>query len=258
MSKHIYNFFSPYTNKTILFGHRGCPKLAPENTIASFDVCIEKSIPAIELDVQVCATGELVVTHDFNLKRVTGYEGLVAETSYKKIQELDAGSFFSPVFSGEKIPLLSEVFSKYGNSLRYDIELKSSSKIDKKLSANVWKMVQDFSLEDVCMISSFNPFQVRFFRKISENTIPTAVIYSSSPQIPRLLRHGAGRYLAGCSVLKPNRVLLTEPVFKKYSLRKGYPIISWTVDDSDEAKRLIAMGVSGIISNNPENFLELV
>jgi len=225
--------------------------------MASFDVCIEKNIPAVELDVHVCETGELVVTHDFNLKRVTGYDGLVAETSYEKILELDAGSFFSPDFAGERIPLLSEVFSKYGNSLHYDIELKSRSMADKKLGEKVWAMVQKFSLEDVCMISSFNPFQIRSFRKLSEDTIPTAVIYMDTPDIPRLLRHGAGRYVAGCSILKPNRLLLTESVFNKDSSCRGYTIISWTVDDLEEAKQLVAMGISGIISNNPENFLEL-
>ena len=254
----MYNFFSPYTNKTLLLGHRGCPKIAPENTMASFDVCIEKNISAVELDIHVCKTGELVVTHDFNLKRVTGYDSLAAETSYEKILELDAGSFFSPDYSGERIPLLREVFSKYGNSLHYDIELKSRSITDKQLGEKVWKMIQDFSLEDVCMVSSFNPFQLRSFRKLSEDTVPTAVIYSDSPSIPRLLRHGAGRYIASCSVLKPNRQLLTESIFNKDSLRRGYPIISWIVDDVEEAKRMIDMGVCGIISNNPEDFLELV
>jgi glycerophosphoryl diester phosphodiesterase len=257
MKRDLYNFFAAHTEKTLLIGHRGCPKLAPENTMASFDVCIEKKIEAIELDVHVCKTGELVVTHDFNLKRVTGYDGLVAETSYGKILELDAGSFFSPDFSGERIPLLSEVFDKYGSSLHYDIELKSRSIIDKQLCEKVWKMIRDFSLEDVCMISSFNPFQVRSFRKLSEDTVPTAVIYCDSHEIPRLLRHGSGRYISSCSILKPNRLLLTESVFKRDSQRRGYPIISWTVDDKEEAKRLLEMGVCGIISNNPEDLLDL-
>jgi len=258
MKKDLYNFFSPYKNRTLLFGHRGCPKLAPENTMASFDVCIEKKIPAVEIDIHVCKTGELVVTHDFNLKRVTGYDGLVAETSYERILELDAGSFFSTDFSGERIPLLSEVFSKYGDSLRYDIELKSRSMTDKQLSEKVWKMIQEFSLEDFCMVSSFNPFQVRTFRKITEDTLPTAVIYSDTPEIPRLLRHGAGRFIASCSVLKPHRRLLTESVFNRDSVRRGYPIISWTIDDIEEAKRLIDRGICGIISNNPEDLLGLV
>jgi glycerophosphoryl diester phosphodiesterase len=257
MKKDLYNFFSLYTKRTLIIGHRGCPKLAPENTMASFDVCIEKNIPAIELDVHICESGELVVTHDFNLKRVTGYDGLVAETPYKKILELDAGSFFNPEFSAERIPKLNEIFEKYGNSLHYDIELKSRSMKDKQLCEKVWGMIQKFSLEDVCMISSFNPFQVRTFRKITEDTIPTAVIYSDTPEIPRLLRHGAGRYIASCSVLKPNRQLLSESVFNKDSLRKGYPIITWTVDDIKEAKRFIDLGVCGIISNNPEDLLEI-
>ncbi|MCK5157292.1 MAG: glycerophosphodiester phosphodiesterase [Spirochaetales bacterium] len=255
MTKNIYTFFS--LPQPLLFGHRGCPTKAPENTLAAFDVCIKNKIPAVELDVQICETGELVVTHDYNLNRVTGYDGLVEETPYGKILELDAGSSFSPDYAGERIPQLCEVFDRYGTSLRYDIEIKSRSVADNRLVEKVWEHLRKFSLENVCMVSSFNPFQLRLFRKLSKNTIPTAVIYQKTTEVPLLLRHGAGRYIAGCPILKPYRLLLTESVFKRDHSRRGYPIITWVVDDYSDAKQLIEMGVSGIISNEPENLLEL-
>ena len=255
MKKDIYTFFS--LHQPLLFGHRGCPTKAPENTLAAFDLCIERNIPAVELDVQVCETGELVVTHDFNLNRVTGYDNLVEETPYGKILELDAGRSFSPDYAGERIPLLNKVFDRYGTSLHYDIELKSRSMTDKRLVEKVWELIHAYSLGNVCMVSSFNPFQLRLFRKLSKDTIPTAVIYNDSTEIPRLLRHGAGRHIAGCTILKPNRILLTESIFKRDHSRRGYPIIAWVVDDYSEAEKLVEMGVSGIISNNPENLLGL-
>ncbi len=61
--------------RVLLFGHRGYSSLAPENTLAAFRILLEKQIPGAELDVRRCKSGELVVTPDAPLERVTGLKG---------------------------------------------------------------------------------------------------------------------------------------------------------------------------------------
>ena len=64
----------PFTRYPLLFAHRGCSNAAPENTMAAFQKVLDYNIPGVELDVHICRTGELLVTHDFNLHRVTGFD----------------------------------------------------------------------------------------------------------------------------------------------------------------------------------------
>jgi len=65
--------FFARTDRPLLFGHRGYSLLAPENTMKAFDLCAERNIPGVELDVHLCKTGELVVIHDHNLRRLSGF-----------------------------------------------------------------------------------------------------------------------------------------------------------------------------------------
>ena len=77
----------PFTQYPLLFGHRGCSRLAPENTLASFQKILDNNIPGVELDVQMCSTGEIIVLHDLNLKRTTGLDALASETELAETQQ---------------------------------------------------------------------------------------------------------------------------------------------------------------------------
>ena len=69
----------PGEKQPYLFAHRGCSKDAPENTLAAFELARQRGMPGIELDIHLCKSGELIVTHDDNLRRVTGADIAVEE-----------------------------------------------------------------------------------------------------------------------------------------------------------------------------------
>lgn len=237
--------------KPLLFGHRGYSSLRAENTIASFQLCVEKQIPGVELDVQLCKTGELVVIHDANVLRVSGRDALVADLSFEELRGLDVGGH-------EQIPLLSELFELCADKLYYDIELKVPDLKDRGLELKTWQTISAFGLQKRCMVSSFNPFAVRRFNRISNFALQSAVIFDDSPSIPRPFRHGWGRHIARCSYLKPSVTLLDEEMVTRFRKRKGYPLIVWTVDDYESAKRALELGAEGFVSNNPEPLLSLL
>ncbi len=241
----------------LLFGHRGYSSLAPENTLAAFKLCRERGIPGIELDVHLCASGELVVIHDDNLKRTAELDARVEETELSVIRTLDAGSWFGASFAGERVPLLRELFEELGSSVYYDIEIKHDDRKPIRLETSLLSLIREFKLEKRVFVSSFNPFAVKVFGRLAGG-IPTATLYADSAEIPLILRHGEGRFFSRTSILKPNhRQVSRFSLFLDKTLG-GFSVIPWTVDDPHDAERLLSLGVDGIISNRPEDILNLM
>lgn len=240
----------------LLFAHRGYSRRAPENTMAAFFAARSSSIPGIELDVHRCGSGELVVIHDFDLKRLAGVDLAVESTDLATLRSLDVGTWFSPDFAGERIPLLEELFEALGSTVYYDIEIKSRSTRPDGLERDLVATIRSRRLVGRCIISSFNPAAIREARRLAPE-IPTALIYSRDREVPVLLRHGEGRFVSGCRVLKPDHRTITRAGMVVNQRLLGYPVIAWTVDDAAVAKGLLDRGVIGLISNDPGPLLAL-
>lgn len=90
--------------------------------MAAFRSAIDAGADGIELDVQASADGRLVVIHDATLDRTTDGTGAVFKTEWRAIENLDAGSWFSPDFSCERVPSLEEVLSL--GDIELEVELK--------------------------------------------------------------------------------------------------------------------------------------
>ncbi|MBN2658765.1 MAG: glycerophosphodiester phosphodiesterase [Spirochaetales bacterium] len=237
----------------LLFGHRGCPLEAPENTLASFQKILDHKIPGVELDVQICASGELVILHDNNMLRTTGFDGNIIDHDLTQIRSLDNGSFFSPEFKGEKIPLLEEVFQLLGDKVYYDIELKADYMKSFGLEKKVFSMIRDFGLAHRVAVSSFNPLPVLRFKKLT-GEIPSFLIYSDTEDVPPYLRRGEGRHIARPDGIKPDCRLLDEKLFRKFS--RQYFLMSWTVNDFETFRRLKEWEIDGICSNEAAALLK--
>lgn len=99
--------------------HRGASGYAPENTFAAFDIAAEMNADFIELDVQLTKDGQIVVIHDDKVDRTTDGSGFVKDFTLKKLQSLDAGSWYGAEFKGERIPLLEEVLKRYHSKIGF-------------------------------------------------------------------------------------------------------------------------------------------
>jgi glycerophosphoryl diester phosphodiesterase len=248
----------------LLFAHRGCSSLAPENTMAAFRKARELGIPGLELDVHVCATGELVVAHDDNFLRTAppgaNAGGLdIEELPLKEIRAVDVGSFFDSVFSAERPPLLEEALEEFSPALYIDIELKSGKILGDALPRLVAEKLKGFgkAVEGAVTVSSFNPFCIAAFKRISPH-IPTAIIYGESGEVPRILRRGFGRHIAGCAYVKPNYRLVDPASFFRIAVREKRPMVPWTIDDPAVAAEMLRLGCDGIVSNRPQDLSAFV
>lgn len=96
--------------RPLVVAHRGLLKHAPENTLANFRACLELRL-GFEFDVERTKDGQLICMHDDTLDRTTNGTGKVADKTLAQIRQLDAGSWFDPQFTGEKVPTIDEVLA---------------------------------------------------------------------------------------------------------------------------------------------------
>jgi glycerophosphoryl diester phosphodiesterase len=237
-----------------VIGHRGASGLAPENTLISFDLALEHGADALEFDVRLTADGVAVVHHDPTLDRTTTGTGELRGLTAAALTALDAGGRFTPdgrAFPfrdrGVRIPTLREVLGRYPETPLL-IELKT---------VEVQTAVRDELLRagaaDRVVIASFLHEALEAFRR------PPFLVGASRRDIA-ILRIASwlrfpptDRGVVAYSV--PNRYKGRIPVptasFLRAAHRMGRPVHVWTVDDPAEARRLWALGVSGVITNFP-------
>jgi glycerophosphoryl diester phosphodiesterase len=236
--------FNP-TGRPLLWAHRGASADAPENTVASFSLALAQGADGIELDVQRCASGEVIVLHDESLVRTTGFAALVTDASYSVVRSLDAGSWKSERFRGERIPLLAEVLEAFPRLV--NVELKCDRRDDGGLTAEVIRVVRGARAEERVLLSSFNPMCLWRARLLAPGIL-RAVLFEANERWA--FRSALTAPLLGASAMHPEHVLATPERVRRWR-RRGYSVACWTVDDPEAAASLHAIGVGGIFTNRP-------
>jgi glycerophosphoryl diester phosphodiesterase len=222
--------------KPLIIAHRGASSAAPENSFEAFMLAADQKADGIELDIQLTANGVPVVMHDWTVDRTTGGSGLVSNLTLIQIQSLDAGD-------GRPVPTLDQVFELFGPTLLYNIELKEQGWRDRGLAAAVSDRIEGHQLEDNVLVSSFNPFTLRRCRRFLPQRIPLALVRS-----PGLQRYSY--WLVDGQADHPEACLV-DNAYMTWANKRGYRVHTWTVDEVTEARRLVALGVHGIITNEP-------
>jgi len=242
----------PEAPRPLLFAHRGLHRRFLENTISAFQAAIDAGVPGIELDVHLAGDGNLIVFHDDTTGRIERRVCPDEPARDLSVEDATLAALRSLPF-GAQIPLLDELFEAFGSRVYYDIELKSRSASDTGLASKVAATIGAHGLKKSCVVSSFNPFVLRHFRK-AEPKIPIGIIWSHSHELYWFLRHGEGALIANADFLKPEADLVSRlPVYLRLS---GKPVIPWTVNDPSTAKDLVARGACGIISDQADVLLQ--
>lgn len=234
--------------------HRGASALAPPNTLAAFEKAAELGADCVELDVHLCADGIPVVIHDATVDATTNGSGRLSDLTLSELKQLDAGSWFHPAFAGERIPSLQEVLDTVADQLLLDIELKSTSLRDDGLERAVIALVRQRGLSDRVLISSFSPFSLRRVKRIAPR-IRVGLLYG--PHLPLPLRRAWLAWLSPHEARHPERTMVDRR-YMAWARRHGYQVNTWTVDDPEEMRCLIHLGVNGIITNVPDALSEVL
>ncbi|MDV6169033.1 glycerophosphodiester phosphodiesterase family protein [Flavobacterium sp. DG1-102-2] len=219
-------------------GHRGAKGHVAENTLASFQKALDMGADGIELDVHVCATGELVVIHDFTVDRTTNGSGEVHKMTLSELKKLR-------VDGEHTIPLLDEVLALVNRKCLVNIEMKGRHTA-KPVSDFVDAYVKSrgYSYDDF-IVSSFQREELLIMHEVNKN-IPLGILTQAS-----VTQAWEWAMEFSAKAIHPHYSLLTESNVKK-AQQAGLKVYTWTINDTEDIERIKSYHVDGIISDFPE------
>jgi glycerophosphoryl diester phosphodiesterase len=240
----------------LIIAHRGFSDEAPENSMAAFQKAIEAKSDMIELDVRLSADNVPVVFHDRRLQRTSDGNGAVSQKHSRQLTMIDNGSWFSPKFNRERIPLLKDVFPLLKKELRLNIEIKPDVVSTNDTSA-VELVVQEAEKAKVLskvMFTSFNHQMIREIGEIDESII-TGVIYNPITHFrksPSTLVKNSRAKLFVCSKFQINSDVVSD------THDAGFMLYVYGVKTGRDVQRMLDLSVDGIICNNPRFVRETI
>jgi glycerophosphoryl diester phosphodiesterase len=228
----------------LIVAHRGSSFTAPENTVASAKLAWKQDADAVELDIYLTKDNRVMVMHDGNTKRTTGQSYQITETNSEVLRTLDAGSWKDASnYKGEKIPFLEEMIATIPRGKKMVIEIKSGQEIFPALQTIVQKSKKKkqlifiaFNWETIVKAKQLFPKNACYWLSSS----PTEV----QAKMGEVIKSG----IDGINL--SSKIVDQQTVTKANEL--GYNVWSWTIDDPQEAKRLVNLGVKAITTNRPD------
>jgi len=208
----------------LILGHRGAAGHLPENTMPGFHKAIELGADGFELDVRITADSRLVVVHG----SVVG-EHAVLNSAYSEIRKLP---------DGYEIPLLADVLKTFGRKAFLDIELKSPG-----FEAGAIELIDKHCDRSRVVVSSFHPQTLIKARQLAPD-LQLGFLYNRTQEEET-------RHNCPVDVVKPQFRLASRDLINDVH-SEGLKVFAWTVNDPQEASRLMDLGVDGLISDHPE------
>jgi glycerophosphoryl diester phosphodiesterase len=230
-----------------VFAHRGLHLDVPENTASSFRAAINVGATFIETDVVGSRDGFAMISHDTTLDRVSSRSGLVSDHTAAELAEIDLG--------GEGFLTLAQALEQFP-SARFNIDVKDARAID-----GVVRAVTDAEALDRVLITSFSAQR----RRATVARLPGV---ASSPSATEFLVIAAAARLGVAPPLPlvhalqiPERAngitFVTERLVERYH-RAGLEVHVWTVNDEATMRRLLGLGVDGIVTDRADIALRVV
>ncbi len=252
--------------RPLCFAHRGGAALWPENTLPALRGAVELGCSYLETDVHLTRDGHLVVFHDARLERTTNGYGFLRDFTLSELERLDAGYWYSPDGKsrpwrgkGARIPLLSDVFA-LDPKLRVNVEMKQSGV---GLPRALWDFIEEHGIHDRILVASAEAPLGRELRELARGRVATSACAREVTELWAAARVGLDRLVPvhyDALQVPPCYYALevVTPRFMRAAHARGLQVHVWTIDDPDEMRRLLALGVDGLMSDRPDVLLDVV
>lgn len=236
-----------------VIGHRGACAYAPENTLESIHTAADIGAEWVELDVKLTKDGVPIIFHDEELSRTTNGSGLVAETLYEDIKQMEAGSWFSDSFSGIKIPTLEEAVDVLlERDLGLNLEIKPCPGREKETAEAALDLLsQIWDEHDRLLISSFQHVSLEAAQDVAGDWSRGLLI--GGDELPENWQDLAD-YLNVKTINIGSRLASRELI--EHIMDLDYHALVYTVNDPMEARQFQSWGVDAMFSDNPDIILE--
>jgi glycerophosphoryl diester phosphodiesterase len=236
-----------------VIGHRGAAAYAPENTLEGIHTAADMGVEWVELDVKLTKDDVPIIFHDDTLDRTTNGSGLVAETTYEEIKQLEAGSWFSDGFTGIKIPTLEEAIDVLiERNMGLNLEIKPCPGREKETAEVALDMLSQYwDDHEHLLISSFENVCLEIARDMatdwSRGLLLKGDVISEDWQ-------EFAKYLEVQTVNLGTKIATREIVEAIIDLDLR-PLI-FTVNDPIEARKFQSWGVDAMFSDEPDVIIE--
>jgi len=228
-----------YRRDVVIVAHRGNSVFAPENTIASCNAA-RRFAHNVEFDVRETLDHKLVLMHDGTIDRTTNGTGAVENMTFSVLRELDAGSWFSPEFSGELVPLMSEAVLACLPDMLPFIERKTGS------AARYVDLIRSLRIEDKAIVIAFDWNFLEELERLLP-VIKTGALGSEALTLNEI------RVIQSKGIDFINWAhsgVTTETIDLVHA--SGMDLHVWTVNDAHRMQTFIDSGIDGITTDNPQ------
>ncbi|MCU5745431.1 glycerophosphoryl diester phosphodiesterase [Staphylococcus sp. SQ8-PEA] len=242
-----------------IYGHRGLPSKAPENTLASFKAASEvEGARWLELDVGITKDQQLVIIHDDYLDRTTNKTGEVTQLNYAEMKDTSAGLWYGSEFKEEKLPTFEQIIRLANDyQMNLNVELKGvtgprGTELSHSMVTQVREQLQALDDGLQVVISSFNLPLL----KMSEERMPEytrAVLFKNA-----YFKEDFRTVMDFCNskIVNIENAKLTESKVKMIK-EAGYELNVWTVNKDTRANQLANWGVDGIFTDKIDQLIHL-
>jgi glycerophosphoryl diester phosphodiesterase len=265
---------NPFTKasygRPLIIAHGGSKDLFPENTMTAFDGSMAIGVDMLEIDVCLTKDNVLITHHNLTIDDMTNGTGYVRDYTLVELKAFNFGYGFKSLegnhsYRDDFVPVttLEMVFQKYPDIL-YNVELKDKDENGKEAAKALLSLIEKYEMEDRILVPSFSDESINYFREISHGQILTSsareetkrFIYMHLAQVDNLDRN-----LKFQSMQLPTEdsgVNLATKAIINDAKKRNIAIHYWTIDDPDTMKKLIEMGVDGIITDRPDIMNEVL
>lgn len=240
------------SKKPLCIAHKGASRFAPENTFAAFDQAVEMDADYLEIDLQLTRDHQFVVCHDPFLKRTANQTGEIPKMTIREVMQVDVGSWFDPVFKGEKIPSLIEVINRYHSKMGLLLELKNPylyPNIENKLIHLLQQLLPLNQPKHPIVIQSFYANSLKKIKKLAPDLATCLIL----PPVPlNYCRTRINENLDFIDYVNLHQSIATEEIVR-YCQNANKKVFVWPVLKKSSIHSFSQLEVDGIVTNNPQN-----
>lgn len=234
----LFIFGCTKATNPLVIGHRGARGHVAENTVASVQKALDLGVDGIEVDIFLCASGELVVFHDKTLDKLTNATGYIENLDLDSIKKIT-------VLGKEPIPTLKEVIETINGKVKLNIELKGS-----QTAAPTAALLESYFKEgrfnpSDFFISSFDWDELALFYQATQE-VPIAVLTEDDPLDAIPIAKSLNAF-----AINPEFVSLTHKNVRKIH-QAGLKVYPWTINELADIAHAKALEVDAIITDYPE------
>jgi glycerophosphoryl diester phosphodiesterase len=221
----------------LIISHRGNGFQATENTIGACEFALQNGAQALEVDIRQCATGEIVVFHDFSLKRMFGKTGYVGRTALPILKS------YQYTNSNVTINTLEELFDRFKNSVPINLDAKTIHFFDFKFADKIISIINNHGLFETVWVSCFNPFLLQIL-KMKSNKIRTGYLFQRLSWL-----HTAYDLITWSDAWHPHFSIVNDYLVRKAEDNRK-ELYVWTVNNRQIHDKITKYPITGIITDD--------